>query len=40
MAKYREKITEALDRVYEHESSAVEPAIVNAQIASLGDESW
>jgi hypothetical protein len=40
MAKYQENITETLDRIYEHESSAIEPVLINAQTASLGQESW
>ncbi|MDM8524993.1 hypothetical protein QUF80_16605 [Desulfococcaceae bacterium HSG8] len=40
MAKYQENITETLDRVYEHESSAIEPVLANAQTVSLGEESW
>lgn len=33
-------ITQILDCVYEKELSALEPAIVNLQILSLGDETW
>ena len=40
MAKYQENITETLDRIYEHESSAIEPVLANAQTVSLGEESW
>jgi len=40
MAKYQENITEMLNSVYEHETSAVEPDVTNAQIVSLDEESW
>jgi len=40
MAKYQENITETLDRVYEHEPSAIEPTLANAQTLSLGEEPW
>lgn len=41
MAKYQENITETLDLIYEHEPSAIEPALANAQALSLGEEeSW
>ncbi len=40
MAKYQENITETFDHLYEHEPSAIEPALANAQAVSLGEESW
>lgn len=38
MTKYQENITETLDCIYEHEPSAIEPAVANAQTISLGEE--
>ncbi len=40
MSKYQENITLILDRIYEHETSDIDPALLNAQIVSLDDESW
>ncbi len=41
MSKYQENITETLDRIYEHEPSAIEPVLANAQTVSLGEkDSW
>jgi hypothetical protein len=36
----RDHVTEALDRVYEAEPSAMEPVLVQIQAASLGGETW
>jgi hypothetical protein len=33
-------VTEALNRVYETESSTIEPGLVNIQLASVGGETW
>lgn len=41
LAKYKEeKITEALNRVYKTESSALDPQIISIQAKTLGEESW
>lgn len=40
MAKYQENITEMLDRVYEQESPAMDPALMDLQISSLDDDAW
>lgn len=36
----KENITDALDRVYAHESSAMEPELVKMQVAALEGEQW
>ena len=33
-------VTEALNRVYDEESSTLDPALVRIQLASVGDETW
>ncbi len=33
-------VTEALNRVYDKESSAIDPTLVRVQITSLGDDRW
>jgi hypothetical protein len=33
-------VTESLNRVYETESSAIEPGLVHLQLASIGGEVW
>ncbi len=40
MAKYPENITEMLDRVYEQESSAIDPGLMDLQVRSLDDDAW
>jgi len=40
LARYQEDITTILNRVYEHETSVIDPVLLNAQIISLDDESW
>jgi len=40
MVKYQENITEMLDRVYENESSAMDPALMDLQIKSLDADAW
>jgi len=35
-----QQITDALDRVYAHESSALDPALASMQVASLVREQW
>ena len=40
MNKFNENITNTLDRIYEKDSSSIEPALANAQSISLGKESW
>ncbi len=40
MAKYQENITEMLDRVYENESSAMDPRLIDLQVRSLDDGKW
>jgi len=39
-AHQKEDVTEALDRVYETESSSLDSELVKLQVASLGDENW
>lgn len=39
-AHQMENVTEALNRVYERESSTLEPGLVALQVASIGDETW
>ena len=39
-AHQREDVTEALDRVYAAEPSAIEAGLVSLQIASVGFEPW
>lgn len=34
----KEDVTAALNRVYETESSAMEPGLIHLQLASIGDE--
>lgn len=36
----RNQVTEMLNRVYETETSILEPMLVNLQVASLGGETW
>jgi len=36
----KENITDALDRVYANESSAMEPELVKMQVAALEGEQW
>jgi hypothetical protein len=36
----RSDVTERLNRVYETESSAIDPVLVNIPLTSLGDETW
>jgi hypothetical protein len=36
----RSEVTEILNRVYETETSTLEPMLVNLQVASLGGETW
>jgi len=41
IATHREgDVTELLNRVYEEESSTLEPEMVSLQVASLGGEVW
>jgi hypothetical protein len=35
-----EDVTEALNRVYETEDSALDPDLTRLQLASIGDERW
>ncbi len=35
-----EDVTEALNQVYETESSTLEPELVALQVASIGNETW
>ena len=37
---HQEEVTEALNRVYETESSTIEPVLVRIQLASVGGETW
>ncbi len=37
---HREEVTEALNRVYEMESSTIEPVLIRVQLASIGGETW
>lgn len=37
---HQEGVTEALNRVYETESSTIEPVLVRIQLASVGGETW
>ena len=39
-AHQRGAVTEALNRVYETESSALEPLWIDVQLASVDDETW
>jgi hypothetical protein len=39
-AHQKGEVTEALNRVYETESSTIEPGLVNIQLASVGGETW
>jgi hypothetical protein len=39
-AHQTKKVTEALNRIYETESSTLEPGLVALQVASIGDEPW
>lgn len=39
-AYQHESVTEQLDRVYETEPSALDPDLVQLQVASLDNESW
>lgn len=39
-AHQRGEVTEALNRVYETESSTIEPVLVKIQLASVGGEAW
>ena len=36
----KEDVTEALDRVYAHEPSGLEPEIIRVQVAALESEQW
>lgn len=40
MTHQRSEVTETLNRVYETESSALEPFWVRLQVASVGEETW
>jgi hypothetical protein len=40
VAVQKRDVTDALNQVYETESSAVDPILVNLQAASLGGEKW
>ena len=39
-ARRREEITAALNRVYEHEDSRLDPALAAAQWRAIGKEEW
>ena len=40
VAHQGEEVTEALNRVYETEISAMEPSMIKVQLVSVGGEAW
>ncbi len=40
IATHQESVTETLNRVYETEPSAMEPALMKIQLLSVGSEQW